>query len=260
MNGQAHDLAKCCQLIGRQLPCLPEGQVTQLDRPHPHALQAEDLVPHGLEHPAYLTVPPLVDDESGARRRFLAGQPLDERRLRAAVLEVHAAPQAIERRFRNDARHPGLVLLLHLVTGMGQAVGELAVGGQEQEAGRVDVQPPDVPEVRRRSRQEVVDRLAPLLVVSGNDITSGLVEEDGRLARLEADRAAVDLDVLAVGEPDETGEQKIAEWQQTNASRLDRARRTLEEIYADEERDLATLSVAARQIRNMTRTRTGSNT
>ena len=78
-------------------------------------------------------------------------------------------------------------------------MGELAVGGQEQEAGGVDVQPPDVPEVRRRSRQEVVDRLAPLLVVSGNDITSGLVEEDGRLARLEADRAAVDLDVLAVG-------------------------------------------------------------
>ena len=60
--------------------------------------------------------------------------------------------------------------------------------------------------------------------------------------------------MLAVGEPEETGEQKIAEWQHTNASRLDRARRTLSEIYADDERDLATLSVAARQIRNMTRT------
>ena len=62
------------------------------------------------------------------------------------------------------------------------------------------------------------------------------------------------MDVLAVGEPHETGEQKIDEWQHTNSSRLQRARRTLAAIYADEERDLATLSVAARQIRNMTRT------
>jgi glutamate dehydrogenase len=62
------------------------------------------------------------------------------------------------------------------------------------------------------------------------------------------------FDVLAVGEPDETGEQKIAEWHDMNASRLNRARRTLDEVYADAQHDLATLSVAARQIRNMTRT------
>ena len=62
------------------------------------------------------------------------------------------------------------------------------------------------------------------------------------------------FDVLAVGEPDETGEEKIAEWEHTNGSRVERARRTLTEIYEDDERDLATLSVAARQIRSMTRT------
>jgi glutamate dehydrogenase len=62
------------------------------------------------------------------------------------------------------------------------------------------------------------------------------------------------FDVLAVGEPDESGEEKIAEWEHTNASRVDRARRTLTEIHDDGDRDLATLSVAARQIRAMTRT------
>ncbi len=62
------------------------------------------------------------------------------------------------------------------------------------------------------------------------------------------------FDVLAVGEPDETGEQKIEEWEVTNSSRVARARRTLTEIYEDGELDLATLSVAARQIRSMTRT------
>jgi glutamate dehydrogenase len=68
------------------------------------------------------------------------------------------------------------------------------------------------------------------------------------------------FDVLGAGEPGETGEQKIEEWEHTNGSRAARARRTLTEIYQDGERDLATLSVAARQIRSMTRTSgTGSN-
>ncbi|MGV0745853.1 NAD-glutamate dehydrogenase [Mycolicibacterium sp. XJ870] len=65
---------------------------------------------------------------------------------------------------------------------------------------------------------------------------------------------ALCFDVLAVGEPEETGEEKIAEWELTNSSRVTRARRTLTEIYQDGEEDLATLSVAARQIRSMTRT------
>jgi glutamate dehydrogenase len=62
------------------------------------------------------------------------------------------------------------------------------------------------------------------------------------------------FDVLAVGEPDETGEEKIAEWEHTSASRVERARRTLSEIHESGQKDLATLSVAARQIRSMTRT------
>ncbi|MEO3760351.1 NAD-glutamate dehydrogenase [Mycobacterium sp. B14F4] len=62
------------------------------------------------------------------------------------------------------------------------------------------------------------------------------------------------FDVLAVGEPEETGEEKIEEWELTNGSRVSRARRTLTEIYESGEHDLATLSVASRQIRSMTRT------
>jgi glutamate dehydrogenase len=62
------------------------------------------------------------------------------------------------------------------------------------------------------------------------------------------------FDVLAVGEPDESGEEKIAEWEHISASRVERAHRTLTEIYQSGEKDLATLSVAARQIRRMTHT------
>lgn len=62
------------------------------------------------------------------------------------------------------------------------------------------------------------------------------------------------FDVLAVGEPDESGEEKIAEWEHLSASRVERARRTLIEVQESGDKDLATLSVAARQIRRMTRT------
>ncbi|GJP00929.1 NAD-glutamate dehydrogenase [Mycobacterium marinum] len=62
------------------------------------------------------------------------------------------------------------------------------------------------------------------------------------------------FDVIAVGEPDESSEQKILEWEQLSASRVDRARRTLNEIRDSGQKDLATLSVAARQVRRMTRT------
>ena len=62
------------------------------------------------------------------------------------------------------------------------------------------------------------------------------------------------FDVLAAGEPGESGEEKINEWEHISASRVERAHRTLTEIYESGQKDLATLSVAARQIRRMTRT------
>ncbi len=130
----------------------------------------------------------------------------------------------------------------------------------------------DIADILERDPAEVADTYFALMDHLGTEglltAVSGLPRDDRwhALARLAlrddiySSVRTLTFDVLAVGEPDETGEQKIEEWQQTNASRLDRARRTLNEIYADDERDLATLSVAARQIRNMTRTRTGSNT
>ncbi|RVW05478.1 NAD-glutamate dehydrogenase [Rhodococcus xishaensis] len=61
------------------------------------------------------------------------------------------------------------------------------------------------------------------------------------------------LEVLVAGEPSETPEEKIDYWESTNASRLARARSALAEIFESGTLDLATLSVAARQVRSMVR-------
>ncbi|MDT5018045.1 MAG: glutamate dehydrogenase, partial [Mycobacterium sp.] len=124
----------------------------------------------------------------------------------------------------------------------------------------------DIADIIEREPAEVADTYFALMDHLGTDglLTAvSSLERDDRwhsLARLAirddiyGSLRALCFDVMGVGEPDETGEEKIAEWEMTNSSRVARARRTLTEIYQDEVHDLATLSVAARQIRSMVRT------
>ena len=124
----------------------------------------------------------------------------------------------------------------------------------------------DIADIVDRDPAEVADTYFALMDRLGTDglltAVSRLVRDDRwhSLARLAirddiyGSLRALCFDVLAVGEPDETGEEKITEWEATNSSRVNRAQRTLAEIYGSGDLDLATLSVAARQLRSMTRT------
>jgi glutamate dehydrogenase len=124
----------------------------------------------------------------------------------------------------------------------------------------------DVADIEDREPAEVADTYFALMDRLGTDGLLTAISELPRadrwhsLARLAvrddiySSLRSLCFDVLAVGEPDETGEEKISEWEHTSASRVERARRTLSEIHESGQKDLATLSVAARQIRSMTRT------
>ena len=129
----------------------------------------------------------------------------------------------------------------------------------------------DIADIVELDPAEVADTYFALMDYLGTDglltAVSNLPRDDRwhALARLAVrddiygSLRALCFDVLAAGETGETGEEKIAEWERSNASRIERARRTLTEIRDGDGRDLATLSVAARQIRSMTRT-TGTGT
>ncbi|CAM2820158.1 NAD-glutamate dehydrogenase [Mycobacterium intermedium] len=124
----------------------------------------------------------------------------------------------------------------------------------------------DIADITEIDTADVADTYFALMDRLGTDGLLTAVSELPRndrwhaLARLAirddiyASLRALCFDVLAVGEPDESGEEKIAEWEHISASRVERARRTLDEIRESGAKDLATLSVAARQIRRMTRT------
>lgn len=123
----------------------------------------------------------------------------------------------------------------------------------------------DIADITDRDPAEVAETYFALMDYLGTDglltAVSGLPRDDRwqALARLAVrddiygSLRALCLDVLAVGEPAESGPEKIAEWEAGNGSRVQRALRTLAEIRSGDVRDLATLSVAARQIRSMTR-------
>lgn len=64
---------------------------------------------------------------------------------------------------------------------------------------------------------------------------------------------ALTLDALRHSDPGDSAAEKIAKWEQANSSALTRARVTLDEIEASGRLDLATLSVAVRQIRGTVR-------
>ncbi|GAA3580707.1 NAD-glutamate dehydrogenase [Amycolatopsis ultiminotia] len=64
---------------------------------------------------------------------------------------------------------------------------------------------------------------------------------------------AITLDALRQSDQDRSVDEQIAQWEKANASRLSRARVALDEITRSGRLDLATLSVAARQIRSTVR-------
>lgn len=70
---------------------------------------------------------------------------------------------------------------------------------------------------------------------------------------LYASLREITTDVLRTSDPEDRPEDKVEQWERVNASRVNRARSSLEEIKGSGRWDLATLSVAARQLRSMVR-------
>jgi glutamate dehydrogenase len=64
---------------------------------------------------------------------------------------------------------------------------------------------------------------------------------------------AITVDVLRRSDLGDSADDKIAKWEESNSSRLERARSSLAEIRGTNRLDLPTLSVAARQVRAMAR-------
>ena len=138
-----------------------------------------------LEHPPHLALAPLLQHELHAVGR----QAADAGRRRHAVVELDALAQRAQRRLAHgraaDAR---AVDPRNLERRVGQPVGELAVVGEQQQAGRVGVEAPDGVQALAAA-DERDDGRAPLRILGGRDVAGGLVERVDHMPALERRRA-----------------------------------------------------------------------
>ena len=149
---------------------------------------------HGLAHAPHLALAALVDGDAQAP----VPHPPDPCRRRAPVLQVDPLAQAAQGLGRGDVRHLGQVLLLHPVGGMGEAVGQLAVVGQQQETLGVGVQASHGEHPGLPGHQ--AHRCGPALGIGrGRDRAPRLVEQVVDEAGGGSDHAAVHFHAVALG-------------------------------------------------------------
>jgi hypothetical protein len=123
-----------------------------------------------------------------------------------AVLEHDAGLQPLEHRLVDFAEHPHRVLTLDLMRRVHQPVGQLAIGGEQQQPEGVEVQPSNAdPASTAHPRQGLEDRRAALRIVGRAHLAHRLVvdQHPGRtgLHPLAGNQPALVLDPLAAGDP-----------------------------------------------------------
>jgi glutamate dehydrogenase len=186
---------------------------------------------------------PSVQELSGTVRDLLQGQAAEGAAKRTGDLVAAGVPFDLAERI-------GVLLDTYSLLDITE-IAELA----ERDAGITAERSP-------RESSELYYALAEHLDIERMLQAVNLLERGNRwhsLARLAlrddfyASLRAITVDVLRSSDPEDSAEEKIIQWEQTNASRLNRARTSLEEIKRSGRLDLATLSVAARQLRSMVR-------
>src|SRR5690606_8407616 len=202
--------AQSLDAVGRELLGLPTQQrLRQLDAAVPDPLQAADLAALRFPQAADLAVAAFLEQHPEPVMRVGAADALDRVELRRAVLQRDAAHQPVDdpvghRVLALGRAHAAHVLALDLVRGMHHRVGQLAVGGEQQQAGGVDVEAADRDPARAlERRQRVEDGRAALGILARGDLALGLVvhQHPRRLGQRGGDEAAaVDLDAGAAGD------------------------------------------------------------
>ena len=176
----------------------PRRKFPQAQRAHADPLQSLHLVPDPGQQAANLAVLPLGQHNFQQRavplgfdeRRRLGGEP--------SFREVHPLLQLIDNLARGDPRDLHAVDLFDLEAGVGQAMGQLPVVGDQQQPFAVLIQSPDGEQPLGRLGEQVDHPGTSLGIAVGAEHPGRLVDEVVRPA-VNVEPFAIEADILHVG-------------------------------------------------------------
>ena len=115
-------------------------------------------------------------DAEGAVGPLPGGVSADAIETRLAILERDPCEESLDGLWRRLPPQADQVLPLDLTRGVHQAMGQRAVGREQQQPGGVYIEPPDTDPAPPAGRgQALEDRRPPLRVAAGRDLAHGLV-------------------------------------------------------------------------------------
>ena len=80
---------------------------------------------------------------------------------------------------------------------MGEALREVAVVGEKQQAFGLRIEPADIEKTREFRRQKIKDNVARMRITSGRNETGGLVQNNIQPRKLSGDEFAIHFHVVA---------------------------------------------------------------
>ncbi len=141
------------------------------------AAEALDGDADRVHHPAHQVIDTLVDDdfENQALGRFANDTNLF--RHDSLAFDHDAVSDSLQGRFGRPAEREYLVLLVELVPGMHDAIRDITIIGQQQQALRVAIEPADRINAFR-DLHEIHHRAAIALIFDGRDVSARFVEQN----------------------------------------------------------------------------------
>src|SRR6185312_16400437 len=173
----------------------------QLHAAEAHAHEAAHHEAHRFHHAAHLAVLPLAQDHVVPVVGALAAAILEGVELAELAVDVHAGDELLALLLGELPHHAHRVLALDLEARVREPVGELAARREDEQALRVEVEPPHGHPARAvRLGKPLEHGRALLRVVARHDLAGGLVvEQHARelLAEAKVDEVAVELHLVA---------------------------------------------------------------
>lgn len=205
LRRHADRFVKGCDLASRQIANSTALHARKLNGSVSHAYQPADGQPDCIEHSSYFAVTALAERDVQPYVAPGSAARLDRVEMRRAVPQHHAFRQQTQLLVRRRAEQAHRVFARNRVARMHQAVSKLAVRREQEQTGRVQVQPADRDPASMRRPGQTLENRRPLFgIVAGRNLARRLVIRNvavrPRLS-LQSNGATIDQDPFLPGDP-----------------------------------------------------------